>query len=206
MYKVISSSSNGNCLIYGGVVALDLGVTFKQIEPYLYDLQIILLTHLHSDHLNIVTIKRICDERPGIRIGCCEWMLPYVEGYRNVDLFVLGNWYNYGPFKIMPIKAIHDIPNCGYLIHFGDYKIFHITDTSSVNHLSAKNYDIIAIEHNYDEDLAEGSVKAMQENNEYSHKARSIATHLSIQQAQDFIFQNRGTKTEVIRLHQSENE
>lgn len=47
-YKILSSNSDGNCLIFNKYMAIDMGITFKQIKPYLKELKVILLTHIHS--------------------------------------------------------------------------------------------------------------------------------------------------------------
>lgn len=47
-YKILSSSSSGNCLIFNKYMAIDMGIFFKQIKPYLKELKVILLTHIHS--------------------------------------------------------------------------------------------------------------------------------------------------------------
>ena len=46
--NVIQSGSHGNCVILNGLIAVDMGVTWKTIEPYAKDLQMVLLTHVHS--------------------------------------------------------------------------------------------------------------------------------------------------------------
>ena len=47
MYKIINSGSDGNCVIYHNSIAVDMGIAFKQIKPYLYDLKLILLSHVN---------------------------------------------------------------------------------------------------------------------------------------------------------------
>jgi len=53
MYNVLSSGSKGNCVIYLDSIAVDMGLPYKSIEPYKNYLQIVLLSHIHGDHLNI---------------------------------------------------------------------------------------------------------------------------------------------------------
>lgn len=47
-YNILKSGSSGNCLILNKYMAVDMGISFKQIKPYLKELKIILLTHIHS--------------------------------------------------------------------------------------------------------------------------------------------------------------
>ena len=41
----------------------------------------------------------------------------------------------------MPIKLYHDVPNCGYRIFINDKKIIYMTDTKTLEGITAKNYD-----------------------------------------------------------------
>ena len=47
MHSIIASGSSGNCVIYHKSIAVDMGIAFKQVEPYLYDLRLVLLSHIH---------------------------------------------------------------------------------------------------------------------------------------------------------------
>ena len=46
--NVIKTGSAGNCVILDGRIAIDMGVTYKTIEPYVKDIQLVVLTHVHS--------------------------------------------------------------------------------------------------------------------------------------------------------------
>jgi L-ascorbate metabolism protein UlaG (beta-lactamase superfamily) len=203
MYKVIKSGSRGNAVIYHNSIMVDCGVTFASVSPFLYDLQIILLTHVHKDHFNLKTLKKIQSERPTLRIGCGEWLENELKGFKNVDVYEIGQIYDYNVFKISPIKLYHDVPNCGYRIFKENTKIIHATDTAHLQGITAKNYDLYAIEHNYNEDTVYDVIEQKTLNGEFSHETGAINSHLSEQQARDFIYKNAGTKYEVLRLHES---
>ena len=47
-YKILGSGSNGNCLIFNKYMAIDMGIPYRQIKPYLKELKVVLLTHIHS--------------------------------------------------------------------------------------------------------------------------------------------------------------
>lgn len=184
---------------------VDCGLPFSKIKPYLYQLQLVLLTHEHSDHINLTTLKTLQFERPSLRIGCCDWMLDKLSGLKNIDVYNIGSCYEYGHFSIYPIKLYHDVPNCGYKIIKGDYKIIHATDTAHLNGIDAKGYDLYAIEHNYNEDTTDNIISAAKLKGEYCHRQVAINSHLSEQQANDFIYKNKGDKYEVLRLHESKS-
>lgn len=205
-HKVISSGSEGNAVLYHGNILVDIGVSFASIKPFLYQIQLVLLTHEHKDHFNADTLRRLCKERPTVRVGCCEWMLPHLEGIRNVDVFEIGKEYDYVHFSLVPVKLYHDVPQCGYKIFRRGYKIFHATDTAHLNGIQARGYDLYAVEFNYDEETIEQIIAAKEAAGQYVYEKGAINSHLSEQQARQFIFNNAGENYEVLRLHESKRE
>lgn len=202
--NVISTGSKGNAVIYHGSILVDYGVSFSQIQNYMYTIQIVLATHWHSDHINISTLKKLQFERPSLRIGCCAWMLPYMDGLKNVDVYDIGGLYDYGLFSIKPIRLYHDVPNCGYRIFKGLHRTLHATDTAHLEGIEAKDYDLYAIEHNYDQDISSEIIEMKSSQGIYSYEKNAISNHLSVQQASAFINANRKSTSEVVRLHESD--
>ena len=74
-YNIISTGSQGNAVIVNNRILIDCGVAFKTLKVVYKNLQIVLLTHIHTDHFNPQTIKRLAEERPTLRFGCCEWLV-----------------------------------------------------------------------------------------------------------------------------------
>ena len=205
MYNLISTGSKGNCIIYHDTIAVDLGVPYSKIETFKNSLQIVLLTHIHGDHFNIQTIKKLSFERPTLRFACGEFLAKFLVGIKNVDVLESGKVYDYGCFKICPITLYHDVPNFGYRIFKDNHKTIHATDTAHLEMITAKDYDLYAIEHNYNEDTIFESIKIKKDIGEFAYQNGSINTHLSEQQARDFIFKNKGENSKVLRLHESSN-
>lgn len=205
MYQVVSSGSTGNCVIYHGGIAVDMGVPYKVIQPYKNALQIVLLTHIHGDHLNISTVKKLAFERPTLRFACGEFLSEQLLGIKNIDVLEAGKVYDYGHFKVSPIKLYHDVPNFGYRIFKDETKIIHATDTAHLEGITAKDYDLYCIESNYDEDTIHQSIERKKANGEFAYQVGAINTHLSEQQARNFIFKNRAPHSKVVRLHESKN-
>ena len=203
--NVLSSGSIGNCEIYHRIIACDMGIPFSLIKPYIKDLKLILLSHKHGDHFNISTIKRLSLERPTLRFGICDWMLPLMEGIKNVDIYEFGKWYDYGQFKISVGKLYHDVPNCFFRIDKDGHKTFRATDTYTLQNITALNYDLYAIESNYDEETIDDSIREIESKGGYAYQKGVLNSHLSQQQAKDFIFKNAGPNSKVIRLHESKN-
>ena len=203
MYNVLSSGSKGNCVVYHNTIAVDMGIPYSMIKEYQNSLQIVLLTHIHCDHFNDSTIKKLAFERPTLRFACGEFLADRLEGVKNVDILEAGKIYDYGAFKISPIVLYHDVPNFGFRIFKGNHKTIHATDTCHLEGITAKNYSLYCVESNYNEDTIFDSIKIKQSKGEFAYQTGAINSHLSEQQARDFIFKNKGEHSEVIRLHES---
>ena len=202
--KVISSGSEGNAVIYNNAIMVDCGVSLKALEAVKRSLKIVLLTHKHSDHLKIRTLQRLQAERPTLRVACGNFLLEELPCIKNIDVLQVGKIYDYGAFKVSPVKLYHDVPNFGWRIFLPNgQKIFHATDTVHLEGISAKGYDLYAIEHNYCEEYIQQAIEEARANGEYTHAYGNINTHLSIQQARVFIEKNRKESSEVLELHKS---
>ncbi|WP_298827951.1 MBL fold metallo-hydrolase [uncultured Capnocytophaga sp.] len=202
--KVIISGSEGNAVIYNNAIMVDCGVSLKALQEVKRSLKIVLLTHKHSDHLKIRTLQRLQAERPTLRVACGDFLLEELPCIKNIDVLQVGKIYNYGAFKVSPIKLYHDVPNFGWRIFLPNgQKIFHATDTVHLEGITAKGYDLYAIEHNYCEEYIQEAIEEARANGEYTHAYGNINTHLSIQQARAFIEANRKESSEVLELHKS---
>ena len=202
--KVINSGSEGNAVIYNNAIMVDCGVSLKALQAVKRSLKIVLLTHKHGDHLKIRTLQRLQAERPTLRIACGDFLLEELPCIKNIDVLQVGKIYDYGAFKVSPVKLYHDVPNFGWRIFLPNgQKIFHATDTVHLEGITAKGYDLYAIEHNYCEEYIQQAIEEARANGEYTHAYGNINTHLSIQQARAFIEENRKESSEVLELHKS---
>ena len=202
--KVINSGSEGNAVIYNNAIMVDCGVALKALQEVKRSLKIVLLTHKHSDHLKIRTLQRLQAERPTLRVACGDFLLEELPCIKNIDVLQVGKIYDYGAFKVSPVKLYHDVPNFGWRIFLPNgQKIFHATDTVHLEGITAKGYDLYAIEHNYCEEYIQQAIEEARANGEYTHAYGNINTHLSIQQARAFIEKNRKESSEVLELHKS---
>lgn len=207
-YKVIASGSDGNAVLYFNCMLVDCGVPFNAIKPYLYSIRLILISHEHGDHLNLNTLTRIAFERPALRIGAGSFLSDKLKNFRNVDLYEIGKVYDYGNYSVSPVKLYHDVPNFGYRIisKQPEYKILHATDTAHLQGIEAKNYNLYALEHSYDEDVISSIIEEKQANGFFAYEKGVVNSHLSEQQTRQFIFNNAGLEYEVLRLHESKRE
>ena len=212
IYNILGSSSQGNCVIYNKDIIVDVGLPYSKIKTYLNDIKLILLSHIHGDHFKPNTIKRIHREHPNIKFVCGWWLVANLLSLgiskKNIYILEIGKSYDLGKYIITPIKAIHDVPNCGYkiIIKESDYKILHITDTASIDHINAKNYDLFCVEANYstDEELDE-QIKEAEEKGEFTHLKRVKYTHLSQLQLINWLDKNKGENSIYIFMHEHKN-
>ena len=121
------TGSKGNAILIDDKILIDCGVSFKKINTYCDNIKLVLLTHIHNDHFNKTTIKRLASDKPLIRFGCCEWLVQSLidcgVNKKNIDVLEVGKKYNYGICKITPILLYHNVEQCGYRVFIDDKKI-----------------------------------------------------------------------------------
>lgn len=201
-YNIIGSGSGGNAVVIDDIILIDCGVSFKALREVYKNLKIVLLTHVHGDHFNRGTIKRLASERPTLRFACCRWLEDEVKKCAKItDVLTVGKKYNYGAFKVSPIKLYHDVPNCGYRIFCGDKKLLYATDTSTMQGISAKNYDLYMIERNYEEAEIIERISHKEARGEFAYERRAMHNHLSEQQCNKFLIENAGPESQFIYMH-----
>ena len=204
-HKILATGSSGNAVIIGRSVLVDCGTPFRAIAPHLSDLRLVLLTHIHGDHFNPSTIRRLSAERPMMRFGACKWLIkPLVDAgvsERQIDVLEPGCEYEYGIVRVIPFNLVHDVPNCGYKLHFPGGRAIYATDTENLDGIEAKDYDLYLIECNFEtEELAQRIAEKVI-NGQYAYEQRVLKTHLSKAKCDDFIFRNIGATGEYVYLH-----
>lgn len=207
-YRIIESGSSGNATIVENIILIDCGVSFKKLKDYYQELKLVLLTHIHSDHFNKTTLKKLAKERPTLRFGCCEWLVKDLikcgVDKRNIDVYEIDYCYPYSSkLSIEVFNLLHDVPNCGYKIFIDDKKYFYATDTNSLENIEAKNYDMYFVEGNYEDkaQLEERKQKHI-EKGEYYYEDRVEKTHLSQVQATEWLMKNMGSNSQYIFMHE----
>lgn len=210
IYDIIASGSSGNAVVINGEILIDCGVPMKKLREsgYIKSLKLVLLTHEHGDHFNATTVRALHKERPALRFGCCEWMVPHLleagVDKRVIDTYEPGCAYAYVSFSFVPVPLVHDVPNCGYKLNIGGGKkfIFYATDTSTLDHIAAKNYDYYFIEANHTRAEIEARIADKHSRGEFSYETRAAQNHMSQEQALDWLSQNAGPNSRYIFLHQ----
>lgn len=204
-YNIISTGSKGNAVILQDFILIDCGVPFRCLKDYYKKFKLILLTHIHSDHFNKTTIRRLAAERPTLRFACGRWLYqPLVDvgvNPNNIDVLGFNVSYGYGLCNVIPVPLNHNVPNCGYKIHFPIGKVIYATDTNDLKGIVARNYDLYMIEANYEDEVIQAKIKDKEIRGEYAYEKQVLKNHLSKAKADDFIFSNCGPNSEYCYLH-----
>ena len=211
-YEILSTGSKGNAVVVNNKILIDCGVSFKALQRYVRGLKVVLLTHKHTDHFRKKTIEKLIESRPGLRFGCGRWLVPLLIDAgvpaKNIDILNDGTSYTYGKLcTVIPVPLVHDVPNQGYKIHFPTgKKMIYATDTGNLNGITAYHYDLFLIEANHDEEEIKRKIKEKQVEGQFPYEKRAAWTHLSVQQANDFIYKNAKQSSVYVYMHAHEEE
>lgn len=198
-------------MIINGLILIDCGVPFRALSTNARALKLVLLTHIHGDHFKPRTAAALHRERPALRWGCCEWMVgPLLEAgvdKRMIDVLTPGHCFVYqGLGTVMPERLVHNVPNCGYHIWMGVEALFYATDTGSLDGVAANGYDLYLVEANHTRAELGARLEAKRAAGEYAYEWAAAQNHLSLEQAEDWIYQNIGPNGRYAFLHQHEQE
>lgn len=205
-YTVIGTGSTGNAVLLNNRILVDCGVSYRDIAPHTRQIQLVLLTHCHGDHFNLSTVRRLAAERPSLRFAGGAWLLQEMVdagiSKRNIDVLECGKMYNYGIASIIPVRLNHNVPNCGYKIHFAGGKVFYATDTNDLNGIFAKDYDLYLVEANYEDEEIRRRIKQKEIDGEFAYEKNVLHNHLSKEKCDAWIYANAGCTSEYVYLHQ----
>lgn len=208
--SVLASGSKGNsCFIKTNNhnILIDIGLTSLQIEKRLKNLNIepknidiILLTHTHVDHISglKVFVKKY---KPKVFLS----KKMYKELNINLeDYEFIENEIKIDTLLIETVQLSHDVECNGYILTENNKSVVYITDTGYIhekNYQKLSNKDIYVLESNHDvEMLMEGKYP-------YHLKQRILSSrgHLSNEETAYYLSKIVGNKTKRIYLaHLSE--
>ena len=209
--EIIASSSSGNAILLENGIMLDMGITFKKAKPYLDKTKVIFISHVHHDHCLPSTIKKIVFEYPNMKFITNQVNASHLVelgiNKKNIFALELDKWYDIGICKIRLEYLIHDKPNSALKINQNGYKLIYIVDTSSAEHIEAKDYNFAYIEANYlTEEELDKKIEQDKLENKYSHYERVKNTHLSQLQALNWIQKNNIKDYCFIHQHRERRE
>lgn len=211
IYNIIASGSDGNAVLMNdNTFLIDIGVSYKEIEPYAKDIKFVFITHIHSDHFNKSTIKRLAKEFPLIAFLVGEHLKDEIKDLiREEQLFIVQPNRKYrllNDFYITPFMLYHNVINMGLKLEFKGLKAIYGTDTYTLDGIEAINYDYYLLERNYCEIKAQGILEKAKMNDEFSYINKSIENHLSKQKLELWLAQNnKNGKGKIVYLHESKN-
>ncbi len=205
--KVLASGSKGNSTLIKTDnlnILIDCGVTYQYLCDELdkinlspKDLDYILITHTHSDH-----VKGLASlvKKTGINVYILPEMLEEIKSKVPFDrIFYYENPLYLEDLKIELIRISHDVEGVGFIIESNNKNLVYITDTGYINRKylpKMKNKNVYIIESNHDEEmLMEGPYP-------YILKQRVISDHghLSNTTTAGYLEEIIGDRTKTIVL------
>lgn len=207
-YVIASSSSKGNAaFIYSEttIIQIDMGVSLKQLNeaikqtPFsLRDIQGLLITHEHSDHVKGLSLKTYKNLN-----------IPTYAGKRTLRKLTNEikeeNSFEIGDFTIIPVRTSHDAKHSlGYVLINGHDKLVYMTDTGYIPEETLpylENAKYYIIESNHDIDMLMNSKRPI----DLKERIKSDYGHLSNIDSANYISSLVGNKSKEITLaHLSE--
>ena len=208
-YEIIGSSSQGNCIIVEDFLMLDCGVSYSRICADLKKVKLIFISHVHKDHLLPTTVERIVRNFPTIKFvtGSYEVCAKLTEcrvAKKNIFVLPTNRWYDLGSVKVKLEELYHDVQNCGLRWEYNGKKGIYIVDTKEVEGLQAKNYNLYLIEANYKKDILQRHIDECEDKYVLQYLYRVPETHLSWEDANEFLINNMGENSTFEYIHQSD--
>jgi phosphoribosyl 1,2-cyclic phosphodiesterase len=202
-FYLLESGSKGNCFLLEAedtAIAIDCGGAagylkgaFSSVGFKPEQLDALLLTHSHSDH--IARLKMFKKNRIFAPFGLEDYDCTPVTPYHLFEI---------GALRIAPIPLSHDVLTCGYLILYQNQKLVYVTDTGYFrdNDLELiKNADYYIFESNHDPEML------MRTDRPFLLKQRILSDrgHLSNQDSAAILSKVVGENTkQVVLAHLSE--
>ena len=162
--KVLASGSKGNSTLIRTSevkVLIDIGINYQTLASELEklnltpnDLDAILITHTHSDHIKGL---QVLVKKTNLRVYALEEMLEELSKKIPLDnIFIYENPFEIGDLKINIIRISHDVEGVGFIIEHHNHSLVYITDTGYINRRYLPlmtNKDVYIIESNHDEKM-----------------------------------------------------
>lgn len=202
---VIASGSKGNAsVIYNErcAILIDDGISLKRLNEGLHeinktlnDINFVLVTHDHSDH--IAGLKYILNKEIYCLLGVYK-----TKAKRYIELF---EEYDFKDFKVTPIMTSHDATaSCGFIFSEGEESLVYLTDSGMIPESTLKkinNADYYFIESNHDLEMLYNSDRPQI----LKDRIHGDFGHLSNEQCGEYLSMLIGPNTKKICLaHLSE--
>lgn len=204
-FHVIASGSKGNAaIVYDKEthILIDIGISkqelikgLKEINLSLKDIDFVLITHDHSDHIKNVSMFDFykCFAPLGVLpLKKSNILIPFKE-------------YFFNSIVVQVLKTSHDATNsCGFIFKVNNEELVYLTDTGYIPAETLnliKNKEYYFIEANHDLDMLLESPRP----NLLKRRILSLKGHLSNEQCAYYLLELIGKRTKkVILAHISE--
>jgi len=203
---IIGTGSNGNCFMFNDSIMIDAGLPIKKIKEKVDVSKIthVLLTHIHPDHLNKTTIRKMFVDNRNIIFMCGSFLVDsmYDIGIPEKNIIEVREnvIYDVGIFKVSPFSLYHDVQNFGYRLAKDGHKHIHATDTSTLYGISAKDYDTATIECNHHLPTALAIIDDAEDAGKFTHLKGAINSHLNVEETIQFCKRNNIKKLYPIHI------
>ena len=193
----LASGSSGNCFFIVGKnsnILIDVGISYNQLKQKLEtigysinDVNYILITHTHNDHIKSLNSFSMSNVYSGVKL---PGIINLIEKNTTIDL---------GEFKIYAFPLSHDVACCGYKISDKDESLIYLTDTGYVNYKIMpvlKDATYYVFESNHDIEMLMNSKRP----SFLKTRILSDIGHLSNEDASDILTDSIGDNTKEIYL------
>lgn len=186
----LASGSKGNCIYVGTKntkVLIDAGISTKAIKERLNEInvdigeiQAILISHEHSDHIAGLKVLALRHNIPIIAnqltaSAICE----YLHATPRFKIFLTGETFEFGDLEIHPFSVQHDAADpVAFTLRFNDLKVGICTDLGFVTSLVAKQLEgcnLLMVEANHKPEMVHASNRPMV----YKQRVLGRTGHLS---------------------------
>ena len=160
--------------------------------------------------MNCATIRQLSYNYPTIKftfnredIDILRILVDNGVQLKNIYDIEQYRWFDFGICKIKLEELFHDVLNSACHLEIDGKKLLYVTDTSRVDHINAKKYDIYLIEANYhSREELEQRIKEAEEKGEFTYLRRVLQTHLCEEDCIDWLKINMSDKSEYAFIHQ----
>ncbi len=196
--SVLGSGSKGNSvyitsgetsiLIDAGFSGKELSKRLSSIKKGVNDLDAVLLTHEHNDHISGAgVISRRCKIPVFANSGTFSGGEKRLGKLHKRIEFTTGEKITFQDIEIRSFRTLHDTRDpVGYIISNGERSIGYCTDTGKVTHLMAarmQNCDALILEFNHDPHMLKTGPYPLA----LQQRVRSSHGHLANEDAADFL-------------------
>lgn len=186
----LASGSKGNCIYFGTKeykILIDAGLSARAITQKLQQINIsineidaIIITHEHGDHIRGLKVLAFRNEIPVFaNAETAKGIIASLKDCPKFKIFSTGEAFTFGDMEIRPFQIQHDTPDpVAFTISYNNIKCGFCTDLGFVtpivrNHL--KNCDYLYLEANHEPDMVHACPRPML----YKQRVLSRQGHLS---------------------------